>query len=194
MKPAIIARAAGALMLVAGLAACVDVDVKMEVLDSEHGRGSIVMTMDRQFYDMAQAQGNADFCDSEDELTVGDTVVTCASVTEGTFDELNESGSGEPGPQVIAQADGTVRVTLPTGTLVQAASADKPDDETLTMMQSMFEGKFFRITVAGSEVLDSNMEISDDGKSATLAIPFFEMITGEAEVPDEAYAVVKPIN
>lgn len=194
MKPAIIARAAGALLLVAGLAACVDVDVKMEVLDSEHGRGSIVMTMDRQFYDMAQAQGNADFCDPEDELTVGDKVVTCASITEGTFDELNESGSDEPGPQVIAQADGTVRVTLPTGTLVQAASADKSDDETLTMMQSMFEGKFFRVTVAGSEVIDSNMEISDDGKSATLAIPFFEMITGEAEVPDEAYAVVKPIN
>ncbi|MCB9992519.1 MAG: hypothetical protein H6873_02555 [Hyphomicrobiaceae bacterium] len=195
MKPAIFARAIGAILLITGLAACVDVDMKIEILDKTNARGTMTMSMDRQFYDMAQSQGNADFCDPGDELTVGDTVVTCVSVKEGTFEELNASSTdGEPGPQIVEQADGTVRVSLPTGSLVEAASSDKPDEDTLAMMQSMFEGKFFKIIVVGGDIVDSNMEVSEDHKSAVLAIPFLDMITGEAEVPDESYAVVKPIN
>jgi hypothetical protein len=35
------------------------------------------------------------------------------------------------------------------------------------------------------------MQLGKDGMSAELIIPFMDMISGEAELPDEAYAVVK---
>lgn len=188
-----IVRAAGALTLVVGLAGCIDVNMEIEVLDEETGRGTMTMVMDRQFYDMAQGEGSSEsFCEDDGELTVTETEATCVSVREGPFDELIDSDDpNEPVPTVVAQGDGTVRVSFPTASLAEDMAEDEMDEETLTMMQSFFEGRFMTLTASGGEVVDTNMTVSDDGMSASLQIPLLGMMTGEATVPDEAYAVLK---
>lgn len=187
-----IIRAAGAMVVAVGLAGCIDVTMELEVIDEETGRGTMTMVMDRQFYDMAEADGSESFCDDDDTLTVTETEATCVSVTEGTFDELIESSDpDEPVPTVVAQGDGTVRVTFPTASLADEMAEDEMDAETLTMMQGFFAGKFMTLVASGGEVVDTNMTVAEDGMSASLQIPFLDMMTGEADVPDEAYAVLK---
>lgn len=185
-------RAAGALALAVGLAGCIDVSMEIEVIDEANGRGVTTMVMDREFYDMSEAQGSESFCEDEDELTVTETEVTCVSITEGSYDELIDSDDpNEPVPTVMDQGDGTVRVTFPTAALAADMAEDEMDAETMAMMQGFFEGKFMTLKASGGEVLDSNMTVADDGMSASIQIPFLSLMTGEADVPDEAYAVIR---
>lgn len=186
-----IVRAAGALALVVGLAGCIDVSMEIEVLDEETGRGTMTMVMDKQFYDMSMAQEGESFCEEDGDLTVSETDATCVMIKEGGFDELIDSPDDEPTPTVVAQGDGTVRVSFPTAALAEDITEDEMDPETMAMMQSFFAGKNFTMKASGGEIVDTNMTIADDGMSASLQIPLLDLMSGDAEVPDEAYAVVK---
>ncbi len=185
-------RAAGALVLTLGLAGCIDVTMEIEVIDEANGRGTVTMVMDREFYDMSTQQSDEPFCEEDAELTVTETEATCVSVTEGAYADLIDSDDpNEPVPTVVAQGDGTVRVTFPTASLAEDMAEDEMDAETLAMMQSFFEGKFMTLKASGGEVVDTNMVIADDGMSASLQIPFLGLMTGEADVPDEAFAIIR---
>lgn len=185
-------RAAGALVLAAGLAGCIDVSMEIQVVDEANGRGVMTMVMDREFYDMSEQQDSESFCEEDGELTVTETEATCVTITEGSYEDLIDSADpNEPVPTVVSQGDGTVRVTFPTAALAEDMTEDEMDAETLAMMQGFFEGKFMTLKASGGEVVDSNMTVADDGMSASLEIPFLSLMTGEADVPDEAYAVIR---
>lgn len=185
-------RAAGALVLTLGLAGCIDVTMEIEVIDEANGRGTTTMVMDREFYDMSIQQSDEPFCDEDSELTVTETDATCVSVKEGSYADLIDSDDpNEPVPTVVPLGDGTVRVTFPTASLADDMAEDEMDAETLAMMQGFFAGKFMTLKASGGEVVDTNMTVADDGMSASLQIPFLDLMTGEADVPDEAYAIIR---
>lgn len=185
-------RATGALVIAVGLAGCVDVSMEIEVIDEANGRGTMTMVMDREFYDMSMQQSDDPFCEEDDELTVTDTTATCLSIKEGPYaDLIDNDDPNEPVPTVVAQGDGTMRVSFPTASLAEDMAEDEMDAETLAMMKSFFEGRFMTLKASGGQVIDTNMTVADDGMSATLKIPFLSLMTGEADLPDEAYAVIQ---
>ncbi len=186
-------KAAGALFLAGTLAACVDVTMELEVLDENNGIGKTTVVMDRQFYDMSQQQGGDDFCDEDDgEVSLSETSATCTVTINGTFDELFEANDdGSPVPSVISAGPGLVRVTFPTGSMTDEFADAGSDPSTKAMMEQFFKDRSIILKVSGAEIVESDMEISADGKSATFTAPFLGLINGEIELPTETYAIVK---
>jgi hypothetical protein len=139
-----------------------------------------------------QVEGEDGFCD-EGELIETPESVSCVVTQSGPFDELDldEDGSG---PTIEAIGGGQVRVSFPLGELSQDIGEGVgagEDPEMMAMMASMFEGNSITLTVSGGRIVDTNMEIAADGMSASYVIAFTELLTGEADLPEEAYAVVQ---
>src|SRR5262249_45241449 len=103
-----------------------------------------------------------------------------------TFGDDNSSK-----PTFTAQPDGTVRVALPTKGMMGDLNAGQ-DPKTAEMMKQLFDGHFLTIRFGGSEVLDTNLTKTADGKYAEIQIAFTDPLNGTAKLPDELYAVVKP--
>jgi len=205
-----LARAAGALVLAAGLAGCMDVTMDIEVVDTDNARATRTIAMERDMYMMMDQMGqqmaegaegmpggDMDFCEDDDEVVMGDDTVTCVNTVEGSFAEVLEEGMGEgsgdePQPTIVAEGNGLVRVTYPTGAMAEDMAEDDADPQAMMMMNQMFEGKTMTLSVTGGEVVETNMTRSDDGMSARLEIPMLDMMTGEAKLPKQAFAVVRP--
>lgn len=187
-----LARLAGIGALAVSLAACVDVEMVIEVLDQDNGRGTITMTIDKSMYDMVTAEGGeSDFCE-DGEIIEGEATVQCVQIEEGSFDELMFSeDSDEPQPTVTNEGGGRVRVSFPTSTITEGMGADADDPQTQAMMAAMFEGNTLTLTVTGGPIVDTNMELSADGQSASLTVLFTDLFDGTVELPEFSYAVVQ---
>lgn len=183
-------KIAGVAVVAAGLAGCVDVTMELEAIDTETARGTFTMVMDKQMYDMAQAQGSEEFCDPEAELIVGDTTVTCIDETVGSYEDVIDAAEDEEAPTIVPQGDGTVRITFPTATLTDEFGAPS-DPQELAMMTTMFEGKNLTLVASGGKVVDTNMDLAEDGMSASFSIPFVDLMSGTVELPAESYAVIE---
>lgn len=192
MSLSLATRAVGTLFMAGALSACVDLSINLDVVDANNGVGTTTIAMDRQFYDMSQQNSGGGFCEDDGELTLTETTATCVTTQSGTFDELFAgSDPSEPTPSIATLDNGQVKVTFPTGSLVEQASEAGSDPETLAQMASYFENHFFSISVSGGQVVDTNMNIAEDGQSASLTVPILDMIKGEVDLPDEAYAVLQ---
>lgn len=193
MRITTIARAAGIVMLGAGLAGCVDVEMDINVLTAETARGTMTMTIDKSMYDMMNAQEGAstDFCE-DGEIIEEETVVKCVDVEEGAFEELLfGDDSDEAKPTIVAQDNGQVRVSFPTSDLTEEITGGDDDPQSQAMMAAMFEDNVMVLKVSGGPIVETNMELAADGMSASLTIPFLELINGTADLPKKAYAVVQ---
>lgn len=184
-------RIAGIVVMASTLAACVDVEMVIEVLDQDNGRGTMTMTVDKATYDMMTSQGDSsDFC-ADGEIIEGKASVQCVQVEEGSFSELLFSeDSEEPQPTVTSEGGGRVRVSFPTSTITEGMGADE-DPQSQAMMAAMFEGNTLTLTVTGGPIVDTNMELSDDGQSASLTVLFTDLFNGTVELPEFSYAVVQ---
>ena len=184
-------RTVAAIFLAGFLAGCVDITLELAVVDENNGVGITTIAMDRAFYD-SNVKGDPSFCESEDVLTLTDTSATCEKTESGSFAELFGSNTkDEPSPQVTSVGPGLVRVTFPTGVLADELTGAGNDPASLAMMEQFFDGHFIVVKVSGAKIVESDMQISDDGKSASFTIPFVELIRGEFKLPAETYAVVK---
>jgi hypothetical protein len=186
-----LARLAGIGTLAGMLAACVDVEMVIDVLDQDHGRGTMTMTVDKPTYEMMTSQGDSsDFC-ADGEIVENEDNVQCVQVEEGSFaDLLFSEDSDEPQPQVTAEGGGRVRVSFPTSTITEGMGADS-DPQSQAMMAAMFEGNTLTLTVTGGPIVDTNMELAPDGQSASLTVLFTDLFNGTVELPDISYAVVQ---
>lgn len=192
MKLLHIARAAGAFLLAGALSACVDVRMELEVVDENNGIGKTIMVMDREFYDMSEAQGGGDFCEDDGEFTLTETEATCITSEQASYAELFEgSDQGEPTPTVTSAGPGLVRVSYPTASMMEEIGEDASDPESMAMMEQFFAGHNITLAVSGGEIVDTNMIVSADGQSASVIIPFLDLFSGELTLPEESYAVVK---
>ena len=186
-----IVRATGALFVAAALAGCVDVSMELKIIDEANGAAITEFIMDREFYDMSQQQGGGTFCEDDGVFELTDIIASCVTTKEGTFAQLLEDAeSGGPAPTITSVGPGLVRVAFPTASLAEEIKEDGSDPASMAMMTEMFDGHTITLSVSGGEIVDTNMVIATDGQSASLVIPFLDMITGTAELPKESYAVV----
>jgi hypothetical protein len=200
----IIGKLAGVAVLTIGLAGCIDATVDVEVQSETNAKATMTQVMGADIYSMVkmgaeQATEGTEPAETEDfceggELTEGtDGSATCVISTEGAFADLDFGKDSNP-PTFTSAGPGLVKVAFPTADMkagIGAGGEEAMDEETKAMMQAFFEGHSITLRVTGTEIVDGNMTVAGDKKSAELVIPFMDLINGTAELPDEIFAVVK---
>ncbi|WP_196260370.1 hypothetical protein [Pelagibacterium limicola] len=190
-----VAKLTGAAVLTLSLAACMDISMEVEILSETEAKGTMTTTMAADVYEMVAAQqveGEEGFCD-EGELIETPESVSCVVTQSGPFGELELGEDGE-GPMIEAIGGGQVRVSFPLGDLSEEIGQGMgagEDPEMLAMMAAMFEGNSITMAVSGGRIVDTNMDVAADGLSASFVIPFAALLTGDVELPEEAYAIVQ---
>ncbi len=190
-----LARLTGAAALTLSLAACMDISMEVEILSQTEAKGTMTTTMASDIYAMVAAQeveGEESFCE-EGELVETAETVSCIVTETGPFAEMNLGEDGEA-PMIEAIGGGQVRVSFPLSDIsdeVGEGLGAGEDPEMMAMMAQMFEGNAITLKVSGGRILDTNMELSADGHSASFTILFTDLLTGELDLPEEAYAIVQ---
>lgn len=197
MNLKIIGQLAGAVVLTAGLAGCMDVTMDVAILSETEGKATTTMTMSSDFYAMAKAgmaQEGAEggFCDEEDAVLTEneDGSATCVMESSGTFEEL-KTGESDDGAKFEVVGPGLVKASFSTAEMSGELGGEAQDEETKAMMQAFFEGQFITLRVSGNEIVESNMTIAEDKGSAEQKIPFLDLLNNTADLPAELYAIVK---
>lgn len=197
MKLQFLGRLAGVLALTAGLAGCIDITMDIDVKSDTEAKATTTSTMGADIYSMAKAGATGEdstqdgFCEEEGaQLTENaDGSATCVQVVEGKFADLGLGEDNSASFTVVSP--GVVRVAFKTEDMKGELGTEGQDEETKKMMESFFEGHAITIRIRGREVIETNMTLAGDKKSAETVIPFMDLINGTLELPEELFAVVK---
>jgi hypothetical protein len=188
-------RLAGVLALTVGLAGCMDVTMDIEILSETTGKATTTSVMGSDMYAMAKSGGDSEdgFCkEAGATLTENaDGGATCVLVVEGPFADLNGPEAKDDGAKFEVVSPGVVKVSFTTDDMKGELGTDTADEETKKMMEAFFEGHTITIRLKGKEVLDTNMTLAADKKSAEIVIPFLDLINGTVDLPSELYATIK---
>jgi hypothetical protein len=192
-------RLVGALALALGLAGCIDATMEVEVTSEATARGTMIQVMDKAIYDMVEqgrksgaASTESDFCD-DGKLTLEGEKAICTVVRQGPFSAVTFDAEGTASVAFSAAGPGLVRVAFPSAALKKQVGAGREDmdPETRAMLVQFFTGHALTLKVSGGDILETNMTIAVDGKSASASIPFLALIDGKIHLPDALYAIVK---
>ncbi|MCW5722762.1 MAG: hypothetical protein KIS86_16620 [Devosia sp.] len=188
---------AATLVLGAALTGCIDADVTVEITSATTAKATLTQIMSADIYAMVAMSADSgeesgdSFC-AEGELTENaDGSATCVVTEEGTFADLS-MGKGEGAMVFTSAGPGLVRVALPTAEMkAEIGADDEMDEETRQMVEAFFTGHSITIRLSGAEVVDTNMTLAADRRSAETVLPFLDLINGTAELPEELFAVVR---
>ncbi len=193
----IIGRVAGAVVLTATLAGCIDMTMDVKVTSDTTAQATTTQTMAGDIYAMIKAadtkpsEDSKPFCKDEGSTLTenADGSATCVVVTEGNFADLKFDEDSKPVFTTVSP--GVVRVAVQTAGMASDLGSGDEDEQTKAMMKQFFDGHFLTIRFGGNEVTESNMTISADKSSAEIVIPFLDLMNGTAKLPEELYAVIK---
>lgn len=168
------------------LAACVEVDMTIDVLGEDEARLTGYIQMQRQMYDMSG--GDDSFCAEEDggTLVLSETHARCEFERTGTFAELMRPEAAEDVPTEI-QGELTyldtdrVRALFPLSAMNEGMDEMVEDPQMMAMMRQMFAGMSISFTVQGREIESSTGTISDDGTRATILLGVDDLISPDAD-------------
>lgn len=190
-------KLAATLVLGAALTGCIDADVTVEITSATTAKATLTQIMSADIYAMVamsadSGEENGDSFCAEGELTENaDGSATCVVTEEGAFAELS-MGKGEGAMVFTSAGPGLVRVALPTAEMkAEIGADDEMDEETRQMVEAFFTGHSITIRLSGAEVVDTNMTLAADRRSAETVLPFLDLINGTAELPEELFAVVR---
>ncbi|ODT76788.1 MAG: hypothetical protein ABS76_29875 [Pelagibacterium sp. SCN 64-44] len=190
-------KLAGVAALALVVSACVDVDIDVALTSPETARATMTQTMSADLYamvKMSEESGESEeagFCDEGTLAENADGSATCTIIEEGAFADL-DLGQDEGGMTFTAAGPGLVRIALPTADMTSELGVeDEMDEETRQMVVAFFEGRNITVSFSGTEVVETNMTRSADGRSASTIIPMLDLINGTLDLPDELFAVVR---
>jgi hypothetical protein len=189
-----VSRFAAMAALAVGLAGCVDATVDITVLSETEARAVITQTIDADFYAMVKtaADSNPDepgFCDEGEVTENADGSATCVVEQQGSFDELDLASEGGGGFSAEIIGPNRLRLAFDISELSAEFGAEEIDQQTLQMMEAMFAESQITLIIGGGQIVETNME--QVGGKAQIVIPIVDLITGETDLPDEAFAVVQ---
>ena len=185
-----------ALPAAAVLAACVEVDMTVEVLGEDEARLTGFIQMERQMYEMTG--GDDSFCPEEDggSLVLSDSHARCTFDQTGTFAELMRPDAADDVPTDI-QGELTyldsnrVRALFPLSAMNDGMDEMMDDPQMMAMMRQMFAGMSISFTVQGREIESSTGTISDDGTRATIQLGVDDLISPDAAQMDDFETIVR---
>lgn len=183
------------LTLVLPLAACFDVDMSLSFPDEDNVEMKSVMTASPEFYAMASSDGE-DMCENGEGMVQDDGSYICTEVESGSIDELMADPDKAQGMTIERRDGGLLFVALDMGDLTSemAMPEEEVEDSMKDMLREAFAGHAITVNVAGSEIVETNGTISDDGKTATFEIPLTVLLDNPADVdlPDAFTVLLKP--
>lgn len=193
-------KLAATLLLTASLAGCVDIDLAVDLTSTTTATATMTQVMNADFYTLTKMneaetaggeQASPAFC-AVGELTENiDGTATCLIVEEGPFANL-DLGQDAGGITFTPDGEDQVRIALSTDSLLAEAVVDEElDDETRELVVAFFTGRSITITFSGVEVIDTNMTLAEDETSASQTIPLLDLMSGEADLPEQLYAVIR---
>lgn len=168
------------------LAACVEVDMTVEVLGEDEARVSGFMQMQRQMFDMSG--GDTSFCPEDDGgvITLTDTYVRCDFEKTGTYAEIMPSEVSGDSPaemqgELTYLGNNRTRALLPLAAMNEGLDEMDDDPQMLAMMRQMFTGMSISFTIKGAEIESSTGTISEDGTSASITMGVEDLIAPEED-------------
>ncbi len=190
-------KLAGVTALALGLSACVDVDIDVALTSTTTARATMTQTMSADLYAMVKMSAEQaeteepGFCDEGTLTENGDGSATCVIAEDGPFADL-DLGQEDGGISFTEAGPGLVRIALATSGMTSELGMDEEmDEETRQMALAFFEGHNITVSFSGTEITDTNMTRSADGKSVSQVIPMLDIINGTLDLPAELYAVVR---
>jgi hypothetical protein len=188
------------ILLGGSLAGCIDADVDVELLSPSTAKTVTTQVMGADFYTMvkmnAEEMGEdlpADerFCATGELTENSDGTASCVVEEQGRFSALR-MGAKRQHLRFAPAGPGLVRVSLPIAGMKSEIGADEAmDEETRKMVEAFFAGRGLTLRFGGLEIVDTNMKLSEDGRSAQQKLMFLDLLRDKADLPDELYAVVR---
>ncbi len=177
------------------LAACFDMDMTMSFPDVDHAEMVSVMTASPEFYAMS-TEGGEDLCEDGEGVMQDDGSYVCTETVSGTIDELMADADASEGMVIERRDGGLIYVAFDLASLTDEMAPSEEDAASAEQMKAMlgeaFVGHAITINVAGSEIIETNGTISEDGKSASYEIPLMTLLEDNPELPDTFNALLKP--
>lgn len=198
MIPRTLARALIGIALALPLAGCVDIALDVDLTGPATARAMLTQVMNADFYamrgrsDIPPEDNVADAFCAEGRLVENvDGSATCTLFEAGRFAAL-DLGQDEGGVSFTPQGNGVVRIALSTAMVERQMGVDgQMPIEARQFTRALFAGHTLTLTFAGAEVLDTNMTLSEDETSATLTIALSDLASGEADLPETLFALVR---
>lgn len=171
---------------VLALAACVEVDMTVEVLGEDEARVTGFMQMQRQMFDMTG--GDASFCPEEDggTLVLTDAHARCNIDKTGTYAEIMPEDSDGDSPtemqgELTHLGGNRARAFLPLAGMTDEMDEMEEDPQMMAMMRQMMAGMSISFTIKGREIESSTGTISEDGTSASITLGVDDLIAPAAD-------------
>lgn len=187
-------------VLAGALAGCIDAKVEVELLSARTAKAVTTQIMGADFYtmikmneeEMGEELAEADrFCARGELSENSDGTASCVIEEQGRFAQLR-MGAKQRHLLFTPEGNGLVRVALPVSGMKSEIGADEAmDAETQKMVEAFFAGRGLTISFAGVEVVETNMKLSPDGRSAEQKIMFLDLLRDKDDLPEEFYAVVR---
>lgn len=181
------------LLALVPLAACFDAEMTLSFPDENTAEGTMVMIASQEFYDMSSSSGEP-FCEGGTEAVLDDGSHSCTETFSGTIDEaLNNPDLGE-GMSIERRDGGLLFVSFDLGEITGdlPGPEEAGGEEMMAMMAASFEGHAITMNIAGAEILETNGSISQDGATASFAIPLDKMMLGEVDLPGSFDVLLRP--
>lgn len=182
------------LMFVVPLAACFDVEMTMNIVDDNNASATVEMTASPDFYAMMTSSGE-DFCEGE-ETVLEDGRHSCTETFSGTIDEVLADPDMGDGLTLERRDGGLIFLSFDLGDLTEDIAppeeAGAEDEEMLNTMRAAFTGHKIGINVKGSEIVETNGTVSEDGKAARLEIPLETLLDEANDLPASFDVLLKP--
>ncbi len=180
-------------LFVLPLTACFDAEMTLNFPDDNTAEATMVMIASADFYEMAATSGEP-FCEDGVEAVLDDGRHSCTETFGGTIDEaVNDPNIGEG--MTIERRDGGllfVSFDLTEMTSDIAPPEEMGGEDMLEMMAASFAGHTITMNVGGNEIVETNGDVSADGKMASYALPLDAMVTGAADLPASFDVLVRP--
>ncbi|WP_108396888.1 hypothetical protein [Devosia submarina] len=187
-------------VLAGSLAGCIDAKVEVELLSARTAKAVTTQIMGADFYTMikmneeeiGEDQPEEDrFCARGELSENSDGTASCVIREEGRFAQLR-MGAKRRHLRFTPEGGDLVRVALPISGMKSEIGADEAmDAETQKMVEAFFAGRGLSIRFSGLEVVETNMKLSGNGRSAEQKIMFLDLLRDKEDLPQEYYAVVR---
>lgn len=178
------------------LAACVEVDMTVEVLGEDEARVTGFMQVQRQMFDMSG--GDASFCPEEDggRLTLSDTHARCDFDKTGTYAEImpDETAGDSPAElqgELVHLGGNRTRAFLPLSGMTGEIEDMEQDPQMMAMMRQMLAGMSISFTIKGREIESSTGTISADGTSASITLGVEDLVAPAADRVNDFETIVR---
>jgi len=181
------------LLFTVPLAACFDAEMTLNFPDDNTAEATMVMIASADFYEMS-ATGGESFCEDGTEVEMEDGSYSCTETFTGTIDEAIADPDIGEGMSIERRDGGLLFVSfdLEEVTSDMAPPEEAGGEEMLAMMAEAFAGHAITLNIGGSEIVETNGTVSDDGTTASFAIPLDALVTSAEELPASFDVLVRP--